>query len=183
MTCGRKLAVHYKENGTGIQHRKMAINLWQQSKKSGTEFWNFQEPQGALIPRNRFLVRNQFRCGIDFWRHRFHVKEQNISELSSSYAVCGGRTFPTRKQYGSRPQGRWNVDSCFKNSHFRGHDRLDSILCSYTPLTLPKIPAQKQKLNEIYKKKLLIRWAAVILRVCSVQSYCCSGYHTYRSFQ
>ncbi len=47
------------------------------------------------------------------------------------------------------------------------------------PITLPKIPAQKQKLNEIYKKKLLIRGAIVVLRVCSVLSFCCSGDHTH----
>jgi hypothetical protein len=49
-------------------------------------FLNFLGSQGS-IPRNRVLVRNQFRCGIDSWRHRFHMKELKISELSSSYSM------------------------------------------------------------------------------------------------
>ncbi len=60
-----------------------------------------------MIP---FLVRNQFRCGIDSWRHRCLAKEFKTSEFSSAYVVCGRRrpilinTFPTRRQFGSYRQ-------------------------------------------------------------------------------
>ncbi len=63
-----------------------------------------------------FFVRNQFRCGIDSWRHRFHVKELKISECPCVliHMLRGGaplfvNTFPTHKQYGScRPEGeKW----------------------------------------------------------------------------
>ncbi len=69
------------------------------------EFLNFLGPQ-ASFPRNWFFVRNQFRGGIHFWRHWFHVKELRNSELS--YVVCVGRTllliFPTRNKHGSCQQ-------------------------------------------------------------------------------
>ncbi len=76
--------------------------LWVKIHTPGPEFLNFLEPQ-ASIPRYRFLVRNQFRCGIDSWRHEIPVKELKRSKLSSSYFVCRARasllikTFPTCK--------------------------------------------------------------------------------------
>jgi hypothetical protein len=52
--------------------------------------FNFVKPgPQAWTPRNRFLLRNQFRCGIDSWSNLFHVKELKISELSLSCIVCG----------------------------------------------------------------------------------------------
>ncbi len=68
----------------------------------------FNRTPGIEVSRNRCLMRNQLHCEIYSWRHLFHVKEFKISELSSSYIVCGGgvrapllvNTFPTRKQYG-----------------------------------------------------------------------------------
>ncbi len=51
---------------------------------------NFKGPR-ALIPWNQFLVRNSFRCGFCSWRHRFYVKELNISELSLYYVVMKSR--------------------------------------------------------------------------------------------
>ncbi len=54
----------------------------------------------APTRQNRFLVRNQFRCGIDSWRHLLYEKELKISELSSYYVVCGGRI--TRQNISSK---------------------------------------------------------------------------------
>jgi hypothetical protein len=41
------------------------------------EVLNFKGPQ-ASIPRNQFLVGNQFRSGTDSLRHRFIMKYSNI---------------------------------------------------------------------------------------------------------
>ncbi len=52
-------------------------------------------------------VRNQFCYEIYSWRQRFHVKELKVSELSSSYVVCG-----RRHSYGQHifnPQTIWQL--------------------------------------------------------------------------
>ncbi len=42
----------------------------------------------ASISRNRFLVRNHFRCGIDYWRQQFDVKEVKISGFRIACVIC-----------------------------------------------------------------------------------------------
>ncbi len=66
-------------------------------------------------PQNRFFVRNQFRCEIDSWRHRFHVKELKISELSSAYAVCEVRTH-LFAQHISNKQTIWQLSTGYEKS-------------------------------------------------------------------
>ncbi len=76
-------------------------------------------------------MRNQFSCGTDSWRHRFHVKKLKISELLFSYVVCGVRTS-------------------------MGHSRIDSILVPtrfqesmFLPITRTKLPVQDS--GQIFK--------------------------------
>ncbi len=90
-------------------------------RQSEPEFLNFKGPHKS-IPRNQCLVRNQFRRGIDSWRYRFNVKEElKISELSSSYVVCGGKDTPIGQhifntQNNMAAVGRgWKINSCLKN--------------------------------------------------------------------
>ncbi len=101
--------------------------------------------------------KNQFRCGIDSWRHRFQVKEVKISKLLSSCIVCGGiNTFPTRKNMAAVGRG-WKVDSSFKNMHFMGHWLIRFhtwfLLSSrnrFSPIALLKITTQSRKLQSRY---------------------------------
>jgi hypothetical protein len=64
-------------NNILLTHSKFIIQFCQTRARTS----NLRtSPSRASTPQNRFLKRNQFRCGIDSWRHRFHVKELKISE-------------------------------------------------------------------------------------------------------
>ncbi len=57
------------------------------------------------------IVRNQFRCGIDSWRHLFHVKEFKISENCRRHILVEVDT-PTDQHILA---GDGKSGSCFKN--------------------------------------------------------------------